>query len=399
MPPAKEGYGHAEPLRHGRKAPPVNGRGTGGKDKAALRGRPRAAVPGPIAVDPWRAILFPNGIREQRRRRGLESLLMLAERLPDIPYIRLSKIERGEVFAKTAELRMIASAIPLDDPAALLIDVEAPDFSIAAWAMARGELPAANNDGEELAMLLAAACRARRAGDPELTLARLQGDYGLPAVIVSRIENAVKPLDRWNAATLASVCVLLGVNGRSALAVHLRALHEAGTLDPWLSRIPGAREREMRTRERIRALRAELALPPPAAEAGPAFVPAVPGRKERLLPILGAPGGDGLIDPVPGPQQVPPPPGAGPGAFALRMCRASLGPLIPGHAVLIVDPARTPVQGGLAVLREEKGLRVLAVTTDREGRLYGTSSNPVKEIALDPVPAADLAMVTAVLFG
>ena len=54
--------------------------------------------------------------------------------------------------------------------------------------------------------------------------------------------------------------------------------------------------------------------------------------------------------------------------------------------------------GGLGVLREGAGLRVLALATDKEGRLFGHSSNPQKEIALDAVSPADLAMVTAVLF-
>lgn len=347
-----------------------------------------------IMIDPYRAVLFPNKVREQRRRAGLNSLLMLAERLPDIPYIRLSKIERGEVFARTSELRMIAAAIDLADPGALLMDVESPDFSITAWAGLGRDPGDADRKSEELAMLLAAAFRAQRAGDPELTLARLQDDYGLPAVIVSRIENAAKPFDRWNAETLTSVAHLLGAGDRRGLADHLRALHEQGVLTEWLARIPGAREREHRTRERIRTLRAELAQPPPRPVARGARE-----ETERLLPVLGVPLGDGMIDPFPGSQKIAPPPDSGPNAFALRMCRASLGPLLPGHAVLIVDPDRCPVQGGIAVLREENGLRVLAVTTDRDGRLYGTSSNPEKEIALDTALPGELAMVTAVLFG
>jgi hypothetical protein len=44
-------------------------------------------------------------------------------------------------------------------------------------------------------------------------------------------------------------------------------------------------------------------------------------------------------------------------------------------------------------------LRVLAVTTDRDGRLIGHSLNPEKAVPLDEVCAADVAMVTAVLLG
>ena len=119
---------------------------------------------------------------------------------------------------------------------------------------------------------------------------------------------------------------------------------------------------------------------------------------QHMLQVMGVPAADGLIDPFPNPQHIAPPPGTGEDAYALRMCRASLGPAIPGGAVLIVDPARYTPPGGLAVLREEGGLRVLALVTDREGRLFGYSSNPEHEIPLDPVSASDLAMVTAVLF-
>ncbi|MGE4411671.1 MAG: helix-turn-helix domain-containing protein [Sphingobium sp.] len=373
-------------------SPPVRNRSTG------------TSVP----IDPYRTIVFPNRVREQRRRIGLETLLTLAERLPALPYIRLSKIERGETFARATELRMIATAIGLDDAAALLIDVEDPDFSIALWAGSRGEKHALNRESEELAMLLAAAFRARRTDDPSLTLARLQTEYGLPSVIVSRIENALKPFDRWNVETITSICALLGTPDRAALAAHLRMLRDQGALTEWLARIAGAREREDRTRERIRTLRQELARMPfhlPAQMMAPTKATAAPmttapvAGEHRLLTVLGVPAGDGVIEPFPGPQQIAPPPQTGPNSYALRMCRASLGPIIPGHAVLIVDPDRSPVQGGLAVLREGKGLRVLSITTDRNGSLYGNSINPEREIALDMVPPADLAMVTAVLFG
>lgn len=357
-----------------------------------------------IATDPHRLFLFPNAMREMRRRAGCGSLLDLSRLLPSIPYIRLAKIERGEVFAKASELAAIAAALGIDNPAALLIDVEDPNFSVALWAELRGERLALNRAGEELAMLLAAAFRARRASDPELTLARLQGDYGLAPVIVSRIENAVKPIDRWNADTLSAIAAVLGIDSPKMIGKHVLGAWESGVLDAWLARIPGAREREARTRERVRALRTELARLPAAqgeARTGrPAMAssPSLASSAGRLQ-VQGVPLGDGLIEPYPNPQHVAPPPGTGPKAYALRMSRASLGAAIPAHAVLIVDPDRTPLQGGLAVLREEKGLRVLSVTTDSDGHLYGHSSNPKKDIPLDAVPTSALAMVVAILLG
>lgn len=354
---------------------------------------------GTIRIDFYRQIVFPNAIREQRRRKGHESLLMLAMQIPNIPYIRLSKIERGEVFAKAPELQQIAAALGVEAQA-LLVDVDAPDFSIALWAGLRGESTRANREKEELALLLAAAFRARRAGDPALTLAVLQSRYALPAVIISRIENAVKAPDRWNAATVQAICAVLGVADAPYLGGWLRAAHASGSLAPWLAQIPGAAEREARTRSRIAALRAELdRLPAPE----PVLRDPVPAQgaapADRTVAVEGAPLPDGRIARAESEQRVTLPAGSGPRSFALRMCRPTLGATVPGHAILIVDPDRFPFHGGLAVLTEPEGVRVLVVTTDRDGHLLGHSLNPEKALVLDAVAPADLAMVTAVLLG
>ncbi|MBP6031427.1 MAG: helix-turn-helix transcriptional regulator [Sphingobium sp.] len=358
-----------------------------------------------IPLDPYRSILFPNAIRERRLAAGLPSLLALSHRLPQIPYIRLSKIERGEVFARAEELRTIGRALDLSDAADLLLDVDAPGFAIEQWAGDRAEGRATEQEAEQVAMLLAAALRRLRTGRPALTLALLLKDYRLPPVIISRLENATKPFFRWNEETVAALCTLFEVADRAGLVALLWRAYESGVLAEWLARIPGRSAREARTRERISALRMELArtdmgeaaaapCASPRLHGAEVMGPALPGA----LPVLGVPLGEGLIEPFPNPQHVIPPPGCGPQAYALRMCRASLGAAIPGAAVLIVDPGRAPVQGGLAVLKEKEGLRVLALSTDPEGRLIGHSTNPPKTIMLDSVAPADLAQVTAVLF-
>ncbi len=376
----------------------LSARRSAGKRIGAVR---RAQTsPSAIAVDPYRSIAFPNAIRQMRQRAGIASLLALSELLPGIPYIRLSKIERGEVFARAAELIEIARVIGLDDPGALLVDVEDEAYSIESWARSRGEIASFSRETEELAILLAAAFRRRRAHDPALTLAALQQHYGLAAVIVSRIENAVKPFNRWNGDIMTSLCALFAAEDRMALSAFLREQHEDGVLAEWIARIAGANEREERTRERMSALRTQLDHLQRGAKASP--LPAsprpCPPEGGRQLLIVGVPLGDGLIEPFPNPQHIAPPPGSGANAYALRMCRASLGAAIPGGAVLIVDPDRYPVNGGLAVLSEGAGLRVLVVSTDGEGHLHGRSSNPPKDIALDAVEPSALAMVTAVLF-
>lgn len=364
--------------------------------------------PDEIAIDPYRAYPFPNAIREERKRAGYSSLLALSQKMPEIPYIRLSKIERGEVFAKPAELLSIAATLGLEDASRLLVDVEDPNFSVALWAGLSGEKIELNREAEELAMLMAAALRARRARDPELTLARLNEEFGLPAVIVSRIENAAKAFDRWNANTLSSICAILGVKNRKDLGQHLKTAFERGELAAWLHRIPGAPERESRTRHKLTELRAKLdhvAKHQPSYKtsskdhaSAPPATSAATGQHDSLQ-VLGVPLGDGLIEPYPNPHHIHAPHGSGSNAYALRMCRATLGAAIPAQAILIVDPDRTPLNGGLAILREKEGLRVLSVTTDREGRLHGHSSNPEKDISLDNVTPSDLQLVTAILLS
>lgn len=376
-----------------------------------------------ILFDPFRTLVFPNAIREQRRRNGWESLLTLAGSLPHIPYIRLSKIERGEVFAKASELCAIANVLGVEAES-LLIDVETPDYTIAQWAGTRGEPMRVDREAEEQAMLLAATFRAQRSNTPELTLARLQSEYGLPAVIVSRIENAAKAPDKWNTQTLNAVCAMLGMKEARDLPQYLRDQYTSGALNAWLVRIPGAADREARTRARMAALRRELK-DAPLAKPAPTPLTLAPFPHDdaqqppadiiRRLALCGIPVADGLIDPRPSAKYastnniangadtatiyVAAPTGSGPRAYALRMCRPSLGGAIPGHAVLIVDPDRFPVHGGLAVLAEGELRRVVTLTSDREGRLTGYSLNPEKSLPLDDKPPADIAMVTAVLLG
>lgn len=212
-----------------------------------------AAVP----VDLYRAFVFPNRIREERRARGFQRLLALSASIPEIPYIRLSKIERGEVFARADELVQIAAALACE-PESLLIDVDSPDFEIADWAEPFLERQSLDVEAERLAVLLGAALRERRSRDRGLTMVVLDKEFGLPPVIVSRIENAHRPLDRWNAATVSSLCRLFGVEDRAALAAYLFEQHGAGALGPFLASVGSPELRLSRTRDRVAAIRAEL---------------------------------------------------------------------------------------------------------------------------------------------
>ncbi|MBB4616677.1 helix-turn-helix domain-containing protein [Sphingomonas abaci] len=370
------------------------------------RGDPIVAVhpPGTIPVDRFRNVVFPNHIRERRIERGQLKLLPFAATLRDIPYIRLSKIERGEVFARADELVRIAAALEVP-PTALLLDMDAPDFDIERWYAPFAEGAASDDETEaRMALLLAAAMRHRRATDPRLSAPRLDRDYDIPPVILSRIENAQKGLDRWNRQTLDSLCRLFEVADDAALRKQLVAWHEQGVLEPYLASIGGPQRRHERSRQRIAALRQELARlsdGTPGAfpvDAAPGQLPPPVAPGQRMVPLFGAPLADGLIAMTPTGMRAEVPAIAGPRAFALRVCRATLGGGLPGQSVVIVDPDRYPQAGGLALVEVEGGYRLVSVALDRHGAMRGYSVVPETEIALDPLPPGHVAAVVAALF-
>ncbi|WP_374410557.1 helix-turn-helix domain-containing protein [Novosphingobium colocasiae] len=358
------------------------------------------------AIDVHRALVFPNCIRKFRKQRNVGSLLELSERLPAITYIRLSKIERGEIFARAGELRDIGRALGVD-PARLLIDVDDPAFDIAEWAETLQGAVIADPEAERRAVLLAAAVRARRGADPALTIAVLESEYGIAPVVLSRIENALKPLDRWNEDVRAALRRVFDVANDAALMAHIEALRSEGKLDAVLPLVANPELRLAKSRARIGALRQELERPAPAPSAevvapaktaAPEPVVEPSGEALRLLPVFGTPLADGLIAFTPTGAVVEAPRNAGPHAYGLRLGRPTLGAGLPGRATLVVDPDRYPATGGLAVVRQEGGLRVLSVTADRQGRMLGYSESPDLEFAIDTLDPADVAAVLSAVF-
>ncbi|WIW90883.1 helix-turn-helix transcriptional regulator (plasmid) [Sphingobium sp. V4] len=386
--------------------------------------RSRTTRPAPVlrplaGVDAFRAFLFPNNIREYRKKRNAGSLLQLSQSIPSITYIRLSKIERGEIFARADEIRQIATALEVD-PERLLIDIDDAAFDIAAWAAEFQSPDSADPLADSLAVLVAAAVRARRAADASLTIAAFEMDYGIAPVILSRIENAYKPFDRWSADIQQALCRLFGVRDAAGLEQDVVLAHARGELDAMLPMIANPETRIAKTRARILALRRELAaegrrtrpLPRPKA-AHPALGSLMPDDVSapvldaihasdnvtvRLVPVFGAPLNDGLIARIATGEQVEAPRNAGPRAYGLRICRPTLGSGLPGRSTIIVDPDRFPSAGGLAVIREAEGLRLLSVTFDRQGRMFGYSEHPDREIAIDDVAPEDVATVLSAQF-
>lgn len=374
-------------------------------------------APAKIVLDPYRAFVFPNRIREQRRFRGLQKLMALSEHLPEIPYIRLSKIERGEVFARADELRRIARAMDLP-PGDLLTDVTDPRFDIATWAQPFRDGRPILEEEEQFSVLLAAALRVLRNGDAELTIATLDKDYALPPVILSRLENAYKTLDRWNDTTLAAVCKLFGVSNVSELRATVKDRYREGVFNKIVGNIVDPQARAQRSRERIAALSEELKSEPVARRVrgtsarsdrvdpqpqpvSPTLISTSttePVALRRDIPVFGTPLAGGLIAFTPTDARVEAPRKAGPSAFALRVCRATLGPGLPSGGIVIADPDRLPFAGGLAVVRSAEGYRIVSVTFDRSGATKGYSVTPDVELDLDQLDPADVIAVVAVVF-
>ncbi|HEX8421008.1 MAG TPA: helix-turn-helix transcriptional regulator [Sphingomonas sp.] len=347
-----------------------------------------------IIVDSYRSVVFPNRVREQRIRRGHPRLFAFAASIPQIPYIRLSKIERGEVFARADELVRIARALEIA-PTELLLDVDSPAFDIATWFIPFADGTASDSLEEaEFAMLLAAAVRARRDADSRLTAATMDRDFGIPPVILSRVENAQKGLSRWNDQTVANLCRLFDVADEAALREHILGLYRDGTLDRFLASITGAEQRRARTRQRVAALAIELRQAGDDQQTHPEVEPSRHGAR-RTVPVFGAPMTDGLIAMTPTGLRIDAPAIAGARAFGMRVGRPTLGGGLPGQATVIVDPDRFPQAGGLALVREGDAYRILAVAVGRDGRMLGYSTTPEHELPLDTLDTADVAAIVA----
>ncbi len=342
--------------------------------------------------------------------------MALSNQLADIPYIRLSKIERGEVAARADELIRIADVLGVA-PEDLLIDMDAPDFDIAAWAEPFHDPRSWDIQDERNAVLVGAAVRWQRNKDRSLTIARLDQEFGLPAVILSRLENAQKPLTRWNDATLASICRLFDAGNVETLVAQLAERYLLGEFDPFVSTITDPATRSSRARLKAAELRMEFQaaadeadtapatarssgkrVKNPARETYPRSGPAISSLDHRLLPVLGAPLQGGLIAREPTGAVVDAPPGAGPRAFALRVCRATLGAGLPPSAIVIADPDRPPTLGSLAAIRCGDAYRIVSVTLDRSGATMGYSIVPDIAINIDDLAPGDIAGIIAAAY-
>lgn len=364
---------------------------------APIPSKGSSAVRPTLTVDPYRHVVFPNNIRDVRLAKGHLKLLPFSARLADIPYIRLSKIERGEVFARADELIRIAGALDVA-PASLLIDVASPGFDMAAWFAPFAEGASADDPAEaQMALLLAAAVRRARADDPKLTAATVNEVFGIAPVILSRLENAYKGLARWSPDIIAAAGRMLGDRDEPTLREWLDTQYAEGKLDPFLAEIIGSEDRQHRSKQRIAALAIELENP--VERPGSSLASAVVEHLPRRLELLGIPDGDGTISLVATGETVAAPPDIGARAYGVRVSRATLGPGLPAGTIVVVDPDRYPRAGGLALMREGQVYRLVSVVAERTGALVGHSLYPEREIAMDTLEPDAVSAVVAAFFG
>lgn len=332
-----------------------------------------------LTLDGVAVVAFPNRIRELRRSRGFHRLQALADAVPSIPYIRLSRLERGESFGRPAELRSIAAALSAS-PIALLPDQAAPP-------------PITGNPAtgvSSAARKLGAAIRARRKG--RWTVSALHREFGMPPVTLARLESGSRPLERWNDATRAALRRLFGVADDAALIALVDHMFASGGLAEALLALNNSDRKLARVSRRMAVLRRELGEDEPVHQKDD-------GLQTRLLAVVGSPLVGGLIAPIPvGGLTVEAPRHAGPNAFALRVCAPTLGPGLPAHAVVIADPDVPALPGGLAVLRIGHGYRILAVGFGRGGAVRGLTVAPHLDVPIDGLDPADLSAVIAVAF-
>lgn len=349
------------------------------------------AGPGPLEENGIvRSAVFPNAVRDVRRRRGFSTLREFDGKV-DVTYTRLAKIERGEIFPTGSEMRSIARGLGVP-VGSLLLDQNDPEFDRESWARDHIEAKLAHRGGGLEAMKLGAAMRVRRQA-----LGRSTTDmksFGLPAATVSRIENADRPIQRWDAGTQKGIAKVLGARGAAAAMEKVAAMFEAGELDAMLHTLFSPEAMEERNRKRLKTLLTEL-----------------PGKKvARMLQDLDSvgaeidvmacvPAADGGFSITGSERRVAVPANAGRASFAIEVAEAVLGPGLPVDTVVVADPDQAPVAGDVAVIlaSDRSEVRLLSVSDDGDG-LIGFSMAMDQTVRMDALPEGSIVarMVAAV---
>ena len=176
-----------------------------------------------------RLTVFPNKLREIRREAGYETLkdFVEATKLDAVNYIRLAKIERGQIFPRPEEMLALAEVLKVE-PIDLVIDTLDGKFDRVAWAHENIKATLKFSGGNRKDMRIGAALRVRRRilGIPILSLQA----FGLPAATASRIENAERPFERWKPKVQKAVARAFGLRSMDNVEKVIDSYEEDGSL-------------------------------------------------------------------------------------------------------------------------------------------------------------------------
>lgn len=320
-----------------------------------------------------RSTVFPNAVRDVRMRRGFDTLRAFDGKV-DVTYTRLAKIERGEIFPTAAEMVSIARAMGVP-VSSLLIDPNDPSFDREKWAREHIEASLSHRGGGIEAMKLGAAMRVCR-----LALGRSTTDmksFGLPAATVSRIENADRPIERWDAATQKGIAKVLAthgerstVRGNAGVIRKVAEMFAAGELDAMLHQLFSPEAIQERNNKRLKALLAEL----PVGKKVSKLLQDLDGNADEIVVLSGPSSGNGAFAVSQSDRRVAIPAGAGRASIAVEVTEPVLGPGLPRGTVIVADPEQEVTGGSVAVILspDRKEARLLSVQSG-DGGLYGFS--------------------------
>lgn len=313
-----------------------------------------------------RSTVFPNAVRDVRMKRGFDTLRAFDDKV-DVTYTRLAKIERGEIFPTAGEMKSIARAMGVS-VATLLIDPSDPEFDREAWAREHIEASLSHRGGGIEAMKLGAAMRVKR-----LSLGRSttdMKDFGLPAATVSRIENADRPIERWDASTQKGIAKVLGVRGNPGVTRKVSEMFEAGEIDAMLHNLFSPEAIQERNNKRLKSLLAELG----AGKKVQKLLSDLDINENEISVMSGDVVEHGAFRISSSGRRVAMPTGAGRSSVAIEVVEPVLGPGLPRGTVIVADPDQEIAAGDVAIVLsgDRSEARLLSVTNG-DGGLVGFS--------------------------
>ena len=340
-----------------------------------------------------RSTVFPNAVRDVRVSKGFETLRSLDESgRMDLTDTRLGKIERGEIFPTADEMRSISRALGVQ-VGTLLLDVNEPGFDREAWARDHIEAKLANRGGGIEAMRLGAAVRVSRIAMGRSTT-DMKDDFGLPAATVSRIENADRPIERWDAGTQRGIAKVLRVRGTAAVKRRVAEMHASGDLDVMLHDLFSQEAIDQRNARRLRALLSDL-----SGRKAARMLQHLEANDNSMVVLTGSSDASGTFCVAPSDRKVPLPDGVARGSLAVEMADPVLGPGLPRGTVVVLDPEQAPVDGDVAAIVSRSGDRIRLVSVSgSDGTLLGFSVAFDEQVDLLSLPQGSrlMRMVAAV---